>query len=206
MKLHLIAAAVGLALAANANATNLSGSLTADNEFNVYLSTSNDTLGTLLTSGNNWGTTYSFSDISLTSGQNYFLHVVAYNWDYESDGYYINAGFLGSFALIGPEFVFANGTQSLVSNTSDWTVSASAGTWAAPTETPVYNGSNGSQPWGYRSGIDGEAQWIWHGSTATKVALFSTPILAAVPEPSSYALFLVGMGVLGVAARRSRKA
>ncbi|WP_036266130.1 PEP-CTERM sorting domain-containing protein [Methylobacillus glycogenes] len=208
MKLHLIAAAVGLALAANAHATDLSGSLTADNQFSLYISTSNDTLGEHIVSGNNWGSAPSFSGFNLVAGQNYFLHVVTYNWDYESDGFYIASGFLGNFALNGSNFSFANGSQTLLTNTADWKVAVGSdlSTWVTPTETPISFGQNGVQPWGYHAAIDDEAQWIWQSSNSTKYALFSTAILAAVPEPSSYALLLAGIGVLGAAARRSRKA
>lgn len=50
----------GLSATASQAAT-VTGNLTADNQFSVYISTSDSTLGTLLASGNNWPTTYSFS-------------------------------------------------------------------------------------------------------------------------------------------------
>lgn len=206
MKLRHTIAVLTLAFAANASATTLSGNLTADNEFSIYLSTSQNDLGTLLTSGNNWATTYSFDNISLVSGQDYYLHVIATNWDYQSHGYYVDAGFLGSFSLSDAGFRFANGTQALVTNITDWTVSPSNGTWAAPSETPVGDRSNGTSPWGYHSPIASDATWIWHESNSTQVAYFATTITAAVPEPSSYALLLAGMSLVGFAASRKKRA
>ena len=52
MKLHLAAALLGLLVTANASATTLSGQLTVDNEFRLYISDSNDILGTTIVSGN----------------------------------------------------------------------------------------------------------------------------------------------------------
>lgn len=74
MKKFLLAA---LFLAANistgqANATTLNSTLNVDNTFRLYLSTSNNTLGTLVGSGNDWPTTYSFSS-ALTAGVTNFL-------------------------------------------------------------------------------------------------------------------------------------
>ena len=131
---------------------------------------------------------------------------MATNWDFQSHGYFVDTGFLGSFSLSEAGFSFANGTQSLVTNTTDWTVSPSRGFWEIPAETSVGDRTNGASPWGQRSGIDSDATWIWHSSNDTRVAYFSTTITAAVPEPSSYALLLAGMGILGFAASRKKPA
>ncbi|WP_334106503.1 PEP-CTERM sorting domain-containing protein [Methylobacillus sp.] len=163
-------------------------------------------MGTTIFSGNHWGMAYGFINYALTPGQNYYLHVVATNLDFQSHGYFVDAGFLGSFSLSDAGFSFANGTQTLVTNTTDWTVSASRGFWEVPAETPVGDRTNGAAPWGQHLGIDSNATWIWHSSNNTQVAYFSTMITAAVPEPSSYALLLAGMGILGFAASRKKPA
>ncbi|MCB5184033.1 PEP-CTERM sorting domain-containing protein [Methylobacillus gramineus] len=199
MKLHLIAATVCMLLASNVHATSLSGNLTADNEFKLYISTDADVLGTLIAIGNNWSSTFSFSNAPLVAGQDYFLQVVATDWGRPE-------AFIGEFSLSDSGFIFANGTQHLLTNVNDWAAgNGPASSWEAPTGTPVDHGNNGSSPWGSVSNISSEARWIWAPEYGEGTAYFSTQLIAAIPEPSSYALMLAGLALVGFAGRKSNK-
>jgi len=179
------------------NAATLSGNLTVDDAFTAYISTSDSVLGSLLTSSGSslWGTAQSFST-TLAPGTNYFLHIEA------TDLYGPPSAFLGSFGLTGTEFKFANGTQSLVSNATDWRVSASG--FGSSYNTPYSYGGNGIGPWGTMGTIDSNAEWIWTGPSGTVgTAYFSTAVVA-VPEAETYAMMLAGLGLMGFMVRRRK--
>lgn len=116
---------------------------------------------------------------------------------------------------------FATASTTLLSNTTDWTtkfdstvkfpssaqVSALAQS-AAPWIAPLASMPNGSSAYGSRIG-GSPASMIWHdtfdGSSASEsgYALFrSLAPVVAVPEPSTYALLLAGLGIVVVTARR----
>ena len=219
----LISAAVVAALFAGTGAQAavpmLSGAITADNEYAAFLSTSDSTLGTLLTSGANWQSAQTFS-ADLTPGQTYYLHVIANNWYGPSDmGGGNPDALLGSFAVTGP-FQFANGQQTLDTDTTNWradpntVVQNLAGplTWTAPSDTPWNWGDNGTSIWesvngAPIAGISTQAQWIWSKTDPAGEAFFSTTITdppAGVPEPAAWGLMIVGFGLTGAALRRRR--
>ncbi len=207
-----------------ANATTLSGTLTVDNAFNAYLSTSASSLGTLLTSGANWGQSFSFSNVALTAGETYYLNIEAANIDGP-------AGFIGSFGLSGSGFHFANGRQKLNTGVAHWTGGFNAATsnlpqsWTSAAGSVVALGSNGSAPWYSRSGIASTAQWIWpsdsqsspgtptnNGGECTNCTVdFQATILAdkaapaPVPEPASIAVFATALAGLAFTLRRRRR-
>ena len=104
------AALAAIASVSTAQATTLSGNLTADNDFAAYISTDDSVLGTVLTGGNDWTITNTLSQ-SLTAGVTNYLHIVALNQGGPD-------GFIGSFSLSDSLFKFANGTQSLVTDVS----------------------------------------------------------------------------------------
>ena len=109
MKFRLLATAVLAAMAfwSNAQATTLSGTLSVDNEFDLWVGTDDSTNGTFVTSGNDWTMATSFSGLHLTPGVVNYIHV-----------YGLNTGlvdmFIGKFTLSDTNFMFANGAQTLL--------------------------------------------------------------------------------------------
>jgi hypothetical protein len=189
-----------LAVAMVASATTLSGDLTADNGFVLYLSTSPTVTGTLVTSGAAWWDTFSFSGVDLTPGTTYYLQIYGFN----TDG---PGSILGSFNLSDSSFQFASGTQSLITDTTDWTYS-DTGFDLAPLHAPTSYGVNGVGPWGpFFPAIDPNAQWIWNSNEYAFAEFFVTtitPLTGAIPEPTSMGLLGGGLVALGLLARRKR--
>ncbi len=196
--IRVLVLAVGLTTAGGVGATTLSGAINADDAFTAYRSTSESSLGTLIASGNSWPTTYTFDVPSPVADQPYYLNIIV------NDLYGPPTSFLGTFSLSDSEFAFANGTQSLTTNTTDWTVSQGIGSWTYPTGAPVSLGINGVAPWGYQGGQSSSATWLWTStdfSTAT-TSWFSTKISPASPIPEPSTALLVGLGLVGVGVRR----
>jgi hypothetical protein len=211
-------ALAGLSISAGslASATTISGSLTADNAFFAYVSTNNSTLGTLVASGNNWQNTFTISAAALTPGVTNYLQIEVINYGAEG-------GLIGDFTLSDTGFHFANGTQSMSTDTTNWAgiyndsnSSVVAQPWVQPTGGVVSFGANGVSPWGTRPGISAGADWIWPNDSnslpggnacANCTVDFSTVItpqvMTTTPEPASLLIF--GSGVLAVATMLRRK-
>jgi hypothetical protein len=187
-------------------ANSISGYLTADNQFNAYLSTSPTTQGTPITSGNNWQTSYPLS-VSLTPGTTYYLQIEGINTGSYSTN---NPGvILGSFSISG-SFLFSNGTQSLITDTTDWTYSTTG--FGSAAYTPASYGTNNQSTtiWykahgGPIANIAGTAQWIWYQSNPAYLAtpLYFETKISPTPEPGSFLLLASGLAsALGMWRRR----
>lgn len=170
-------------------AQSLRGDLTVDNSFAAYLSTSVGTQGTQIVSGTNWKATYSFSGVSLTPGETYYLQVRGVDVG-------VIAGFLGDFSLDG-DFTFANGSTFLTTNTSDWFASTTG--FGIGAQTPGMHGLNGATPWRTRPNIEANAEWIWTKDgciNCTRYFWTSITPVAQIPEPMTE--LLLGAGALGL--------
>jgi hypothetical protein len=177
----------------SASATMLNAAMTVDNAFSAYTSTSDSVPGTLFLSGNNWGATY-YGSATLANGVTNYLHI--YGEDYG-----VIAAFIGQFTLSDGSFAFGNSTSTLLTNTSEWVVSAT--TFGSNYSAPTDFGVNGSSPWGTRTGISAAARWIWRAANPSSPAYFSAPIYY-VPEPAGLAAFLVGGTILCTRSGRGR--
>lgn len=194
---HLTLAGAVLALFSGlAQAGNATAKLTADNEFWLYSGNAAGTSLQYIGEGHNWQVAFS---LSFTVAPGDHLYVLAND--------------------LGPpkswQGVFDTPLGLLYSNASQWTGSAVANgtsvvtpalvagaTWSAPTQLS-------NNPWGNVVG-DVNANWIWmvDPSFSPQTALFRSvaPVMAAVPEPESYALMLGGLGVLAFVVRRRKPA
>src|ERR1700731_1897144 len=88
---------------ASAGAATLTGTLTADDAFVVYISKSSSDPGRLIAQGNDWAITYSLPSISLTPGT-YYLNIEVTNYG-------------GPGGLIG---YFSVGGRHLITDTTKW--------------------------------------------------------------------------------------
>lgn len=171
--------------------------MTVDNVFQAFISTSDTVQGTLIGSGANWQVTQSFST-ALTPGVTNFLHIMATDQGPP-------AMFLGDFTLNDTGFHFSNGTQHLLTNTTNWGFSNTGFTGSY--STPLDEGPNGTAPWGTFANIGATARFIWDNPACGNcTTFFSTAITPAatsgVPEPASLAL--LGGGMLLFWCRRRR--
>ena len=170
----------------------LSAAMTCDNVFTAYISQDPNTQGTAFLSGANWQATINGSVNLDAGGGTYYLHIVG-----------VDQGgprmMIGEFHLSG-DATFANGTQTLLTNTTDW-LSNSAG-FGSAMATPIDFGNNaggGAAGWGTRPGISNDARFIWDASNASEV--YFSAVINVVPAPGAG---LAILGGLAVAARRRR--
>jgi hypothetical protein len=208
--------AISLSAVGSAHAATLDWSITADNAFSLYLSSSPATAGTLIYSNlgltaAQWGTAFTGS-VSVSGTE--YINIVTYNYT-SSNGLWSTPGtpyggdnpeaLIGSFTLSSGTFL--NGTNSLVTNTADWTAinvlppnpdvpsTAPNPAWQTPTGTPVSFGPNGVGPWGSISGISSDAQWIGAANASPyEYADFSTS-LDPSPLPGALPLLAGGLAV-----------
>lgn len=190
-----VAAALML-VAGGSQASVLTTKMSVDNGYRVYISTADNVQGTLFGSANNWYTTFT-NTTTLAADTSYFLHVYAY----DQGGI---AGLLGDFSLTGGGHKFANGLTGMTTNTTNWMGNTSG--FGAGYGAVGGLGNDGVSPWGNRPGIADSATWIWVGNAYDNNAAYFTTEIKAVPEPTTVAMFGLGLLALGVARRRSAKA
>ncbi len=169
----------------------LSASMTVDNSFEASISTSPTAAGTVFLSGSNWPSTFTGSQLVSGPGT-YYLHVRAQDSGRPEM-------FIGRFTLTGLGATFANGTQELVTNITDWVVSTSA--FGVDTTAPIFLGDNGASPWGNFVAMGSSADFIWSPQYVNGVAFF-TASFTIVPSPAAATL----LGLSGLVAARRRRA
>jgi len=180
----------------------LSTHLAVDNQFALYISTTDTALGTLVASGSDSPLAIGFENLTLTSGVTNYIHLLAFN----NDG---NGGFVGDFTL-GGAFQFANGTQRLLTNAVDFKQSRTG--FGVDYVNPADLGENGVSPWNSVASVDASAHWLWADPSCTSCSVYfsaaidptaSVAVAAPVPEPGS--LILIGGGLLALFAYRRRR-
>ncbi|HRD94869.1 MAG TPA: PEP-CTERM sorting domain-containing protein [Rubrivivax sp.] len=200
----LAGGAVAPALGQNANL-----SVTVDNVYAAYFGSPASL--TFLGGDGSWNTAESYT-FSAVAGS--FVYVAA--WDQGGlQGFQgVASGPAGTFRTNLTDWV---ATVVPASSLPGW---SSAGT-AAPNvgslqtalagaswQVLLESRSHGAAPWG---GVvsDSATQWVWSdsiegGTTDGKLVVFRTasPVVSAIPEPSTSLMMLVGLGVTGLLVRR----
>jgi hypothetical protein len=189
-KIVMAVAAAALAISGIAFAApNSNGKLTADNEYSLYTGNATGSNLVLVGSGNSWPVAQTFY---FNSSPGDYLYVAATNWGGPR-------GWQGAFNTpVGT--IYTDSSSWVVTPVSSLNVTAAviaAANWTPTNELNTYG-------WGSPVG-NPNAQWIWGSGTDT--ALFRTAsVVAAVPEPETYAMMLAGLGLLGFMARRKKLA
>jgi hypothetical protein len=213
----LLAAATVAIAGSLANAGVIQGTITADNHYALYTSTSGIFSyhgGNELGAGGSPGS-YNWSVAEpVTFAEGDFLYIAAWSDDSVAQGVLasFNSPGLGTILSGDPRWqVFATGINRNDGSAHPTTTEVSGHVLNADTnnlwETPFVGGNNGISPWGNIAGISGNARWMWFntpgdsdplqgGSAAGEMLIFRT----VVPAPSAAAL--LGLGGLAVARRR----
>jgi hypothetical protein len=168
--------------------------MTADDAFDLYVSTNDSVAGTYVGSGYNWPTTFTFTQ-ALTPGMPNYIHI--YAWDTN----FTISGVIGQFSLSDTDMLFANGTQSLLTNTTDWRMADNG--WGVPFYyAPNSLGANGASPWGTRPGISNSAEWLWSDQGLDLGHEYFSTTITPIPAPSAILLVGLGSAVVGWLRRR----
>lgn len=190
----VLAASAALVVASSASGqVTLSASMTVDNAFTAYISSSPVVQGTQFLTGNNWTTTYTGSTVINDPGT-YYLQIRATDLGRPEM-------FIGQFNLLNfaPGFSaeFQNASALLLTDATNWRVS---NTGFGVNETNVLDiGPNGIGPWGTRPNIPAAARFLW-APQYTSTVYFSTTI-TVVPAPATLGV----LGLAGLVASRRRR-
>jgi len=208
------AGALGFAAAANA-ADVITGTMTADNAFFAYISQDDTVLGTLIGSGNDWGTAFNINPTVLQPGDD-FLHVEVVNY--------------GGPAGFTAKLNFSDGGTSTTLNAEQWEGIYNDDNADPNAPQPWVQPDHGSLSelnvaWGDTLGIDpadpNAKVWIWpvdpqsatdqYNPCQTCTVDFSLHLNgdfvgSPTPEPATWGLMVAGFGGLGASLRLRRKA
>ena len=144
----------------------LSGTVTADNAFELFVSTDPNSLGTLVASGSDWQSPVDVS-IPLDGAYKYYINIIADNFDGPATPDNGNPdALLGQLSVSG-NYQFAGGGQTLLTGSTGWTADPNPNgeqlvsgdnfspvsplSWTAPTDAPaVFSLNGGSNIWDER--------------------------------------------------------
>ncbi len=178
-------------------AAQVTATVTADDSYSLYVSTSDSVLGTLIGNGSGWETAETL-DFVVPMNQKLYLHVVGANG---GEGL---AGVIAQLKLSSYKFLETDSTL-LVSDTK-WVGNTTgySDTLSAASDLGAY----GVGPWNTTPGastFDSSAHWIWAGANprpADDTAYLSTSF-TIIPEPGMLSLFVCGLlSLLAYAWRR----
>lgn len=179
-----VAAAATLA---SAQVATLTAHATADNAFQMSISTDPTLQGDIFLTGNNWGATFS-GTYDFSAAGTYYIQVAAQDFGDP-------ASFIADLTVNNGS-LFSNGNDRLVSNQTDWVVSITG--FGVSTMAPLAFGADGASPWGDRPNIGNDALNIWHTPSADQV--YFTATVRVIPTPGALAL----LGLASCATRRRR--
>ena len=185
MRFEMAVSSFLVALPAMVSATTLSASMTVDNTFAAYVSTSATSVGAPFLSGANWPSTF-VGSTTLTPLVDNYLHVRATDQGRPEM-------FIGRFTLSDANFEFVNATQTLHTVASDWTVSHTG--FGVTPVAPLDIGPNGMSPWGNFPAMTSNARFLWHPTYQSTVYFTATIRALVVPEPTVLGL-LAGTGLM----------
>lgn len=195
-KTLLIGAISALSLMSNSanasNVINFSTTFTGDDYVNSFSYNDGNGATVINTTGfagsQEWG-----SPTTLTLSLN---HSTNYEFIWEVENRSFASGFLADVTL---------GSNTYSTNAS-WGYSPDQITWYSVTSYGQ-NTIAPNYPWINIPDINTSAEWLWDSSNTEfgETLFFKTSITSPVPEPSTYALMLGGLGLIGFMAHRRRK-
>lgn len=185
--MKLFALLASISVVSVASATNLTFSGVADDFFEAYISTSDAVQGTQFAAQTStWQNGTTTGTVALTANTTNYLHIRA------RDVFGAPSMLVGQASLSDAGFMFANNTQSLLTNNTDWNLSLTG--FGTGYFAPTIVGQNGQNVWGTQSGISLNAMRIWSAQT-TGEHYFSVRIVP-VPEPAGLAAIAFGAAML----------